>query len=193
MEQTTIKKEINLAQYTNLNTLYRMNIEGFAMRIIKGASNCKIWIDKQSENYAGENSINARLGNAWNTPFSEFWIELTALSTDFIVVEISTDPGTRFVSELENALNSNAYECLDYDLGLLRAALALGKKGVAISILILTGDISLQLNTTADNLIPLAAITYPNFININQEFTEIYLTNAVQAGKLLRIYISKRD
>jgi hypothetical protein len=97
--------------------------------------------------------------------------------TEFRVVEIAGEDDYNFKS------------C---DLGVLRADVALDISGSSFTIWTLDGSCSIKINLNTKPAIPLTAITYPAMILFDITFTNIYLTNAAQAGKTLKIYIGKK-
>ena len=99
------------------------------------------------------------------------------LNTEFKVVEIAGE---------------DDYDFKSVDLGILHNDGALDISGSSFTIWILDGSCSIKINSTAKPAIPLEPIVWPTMIVFDMAFTNIYITNAIQAGKVLKIYIGKK-
>ena len=84
------------------------------------------------------------------------------------------------------------YDFQSYDLGVLRSDAQLDISGSSFTIWILDGSCSMRLNEVTKPLIPFSSIIWPCMIVFDSAFTNIFLTNAIQAGKTLKIYIGKK-
>lgn len=99
------------------------------------------------------------------------------LYTEFKVVEIAGE---------------DDYDFRSYDLGFLRADVALGLSGSSLTIWILDGSCSIRFSVVTKPSIPILSVIWPTMLVFDRSFTDIFLSNAAQVGKTLKIYIGKK-
>lgn len=80
----------------------------------------------------------------------------------------------------------NDYDYVEVDLGVARADTGTGLSGTSLTVKDLTGTVSVKFNSVAKPLVPLAKGEVYAL-----RFTEVYLTNAAQAGQTLKLFIGK--
>ena len=84
------------------------------------------------------------------------------------------------------------YEFETYDLGTLRTDTALSLSGTSLTIWKLTGTCKLRFGSVTNPQITIAAIKWPVMIAFDLTFTEVYLSNTVQSGTELQLFIGEK-
>lgn len=86
------------------------------------------------------------------------------------------------------------YDFQSYDLNTTRASpgSVVGIAGESLTVFELSGSCSLRFNGTAKPAILVNELTYPQMIVFDTRYTNVYLQNASQSGKTLKLYFGKR-
>ena len=90
------------------------------------------------------------------------------------------------LQEQHFAVQENDYDYVEIDLSNARNNIALGLSGTSLTVIDLTGTASVRFNANTKPLVPLAKGEVYEI-----RFAEVYLTNAVQAGQTLKLFIGK--
>lgn len=100
--------------------------------------------------------------------------------------------GPHLKIQLVEIAGDDDYDFKSYDLGDARSDTDLSLSGYPLTVFSLDGSCSIKFNSTSKPAIPLLALTYPSMIMFDIQFTSVFLTNTVQAGKTLKLYIGKK-
>lgn len=84
------------------------------------------------------------------------------------------------------------YDFQSFDLGILRNNAQLDISGSSLTIWTLDGSCSMRFDVVTKPLIPFTSFVWPSMIVFDRAFTNIYLTNAIQAGKTLTVHFGKK-
>ncbi|MCK4241521.1 MAG: hypothetical protein KAX30_07845 [Candidatus Atribacteria bacterium] len=84
------------------------------------------------------------------------------------------------------------YDFQSYDLGDSHSDTALDLAGSSLTIWGLDGSCSVKFDSDVNPSIPLQPLSWPAMVVFERDFTNIFLTNAIQAGKTLKIYVGEK-
>lgn len=98
-------------------------------------------------------------------------------STEFKAVEI---------------VGEDDYDFQSYDLGDARTDTDLSLSGYSLTIFSLDGSCSIKINASTKPAIPLEVLTWPSMVVFELQFTAVFLSNTLQSGKTLKLYIGEK-
>ena len=102
---------------------------------------------------------------------------------------VARGSSTRF--KTVEVAGEDEYALETVSLGVAHTNEALGIDGQSLTVYRLDGTASIRFDGTAHSDIPLEPLEWPAMVVFDRRFDNVYLTNTVQSGKVIRLYVGK--